>query len=244
MRVQRSSTMQFLSHSSTCLWRLDFGEGQKVREDMPVRALLLETLHPRATEILESSGIDVINAPGALDQDELIDALSGVEILGVRSKTQVSAQVLDAAPSLIAVGAFSIGTNNIDLAHAAQRGVTVFNAPFSNTRSVVELAICEIISLTRRLPLHNRFMHAGEWSKSADGAHEIRGRTLGIVGYGNIGSQLSVVAEALGMNVIFFDTQEKLALGNATPMNSLHELLEAADEVTCLLYTSPSPRDS
>ncbi len=198
----------------------------------PVRALLLETLHPQATDILNAADIAVDNRVGALDEDELIEALKGVQLLGLRSKTQVTERVLKEATDLIAVGAFSIGTNQIDLAAAARLGVAVFNAPFSNTRSVVEMAVSEMISLTRRLPEHNRQMHAGVWSKSAIGAHEIRGRTLGIVGYGNIGSQLSVIAEALGMNVIFFDNAEKLALSNATKMPTLESLLHEADIVT------------
>jgi len=197
-----------------------------------VRALLLETLHPKATDILTAAGISVDNRDGALDEDELIAALEGVQLLGIRSKTQVTERVLNAAKDLIAIGTFSIGTNQIDLAAAAKRGVVVFNAPFSNTRSVVEMAVSEMISLTRKLPEHNRQMHAGVWSKSASGAHEIRSRTLGIVGYGNIGSQLSVIAEALGMNVIFFDSAEKLALGNATKMPTLDSLLAEADIVT------------
>ena len=198
----------------------------------PVRALLLENLHPQATENLEAAGIDVVNHAGAMDEDELIEALDGVELLGIRSKTMLTERVMEACPSLIGVGAFSIGTNQIDLAAAARRGIAAFNAPFSNTRSVVEMAVAEMISLTRRLQVHNRLMHEGVWNKSADGAHEIRGRTLGIVGYGNIGSQLSVVAEALGMNVIFYDNAEKLALGNATRMPTLESLLQAADVVT------------
>ena len=197
-----------------------------------MRALLLETLHPKATDILTAAGIAVDNRDGALDEDELIAALEGVQLLGIRSKTQVTDRVLAAAKDLIAIGTFSIGTNQIDLAAAAKRGVVVFNAPFSNTRSVVEMAVSEMISLTRRLPEHNRQMHSGVWSKSASGAHEIRSRTLGIVGYGNIGSQLSVIAEALGMNVIFFDSAEKLALGNATKMPTLDSLLAEADIVT------------
>src|SRR5690554_462691 len=197
-----------------------------------VRALLLETLHPKATDILTAAGIAVENRDGALDEDELIEALQGVQLLGIRSKTHVTERVLEAAGDLIAIGAFSIGTNQIELGAAARRGVAAFNAPFSNTRSVVEMAVSEMISLTRRLPDHNRQMHAGVWSKSAAGAHEIRTRTLGIVGYGNIGSQLSVVAEALGMNVIFYDSAEKLALGNATRMPTLESLLQAADIVT------------
>lgn len=205
---------------------------RKCENIAPVRALLLETLHPKATEVLTAAGIEAVNHVGAMDEDELIEALDGIELLGIRSKTQVTERVLDAAPSLIAVGAFSIGTNQIDLAAAARRGIAAFNAPFSNTRSVVEMAVSEMISLTRRLPDHNRLMHQGVWNKSAEGAHEIRGRTLGIVGYGNIGSQLSVIAEALGMNVIFYDSAEKLALGNATKMPTLEALLEQADVVT------------
>jgi D-3-phosphoglycerate dehydrogenase len=209
---------------------------------MPVRALLLENLSPRATEILEASGIEVENHVAAMDEEELIAALEGVELLGIRSKTQVTERVLQSASSLIAVGAFSIGTNQIDLAAAARLGVAAFNAPFSNTRSVVEMAVSEMISLTRRLPDANKAMHQGIWNKSAEGAHEIRGRTLGIVGYGNIGSQLSVIAEALGMNVIFFDSAEKLALGNATKMESLDALLREADIVT--LHVDGRPGNS
>ena len=197
-----------------------------------MRALLLESLHPKATEILTAAGISVENHAGALDEDELIDALRGVQLLGIRSKTQLTERVIEASRDLIAVGAFSIGTNQIDLGAAARHGIAAFNAPFSNTRSVVEMAVAEMISLTRRLADHTRSLHSGVWSKSAAGAHEIRGRTLGIVGYGNIGSQLSVIAEALGMNVIFYDNAEKLALGNATRMPSLEALLVEADVVT------------
>jgi D-3-phosphoglycerate dehydrogenase len=197
-----------------------------------VRALLLESLDPQATELLSAAGIDVINRAGAMDQDELIAALEGVELLGIRSATQVTAKVLESAPSLIAIGTFSIGTNQIDLASAARLGIPVFNAPFSNTRSVVELAIAEIIGLMRRLPEHNLALRQGVWSKSSAGSHEVRGRTLGIIGYGNIGSQLSVIAEALGMKVVFFDIAEKLALGNATKAVTIADVLEIADFVS------------
>ncbi|PFG35899.1 D-3-phosphoglycerate dehydrogenase [Flavimobilis soli] len=196
------------------------------------RALLLENLHPLATSILQAQGIEVVTRTGALDESELIDALDGVHILGIRSKTTVSQRVIESAPDLMAIGAFCIGTNQIDLAAAARHGVAAFNAPFSNTRSVVEIAIADIIALTRRLTVFNDEMHAGVWNKSAVGAHEVRGRTLGIVGYGNIGTQLSVLAENLGMSVVFYDTAEKLALGNARRMESLDELLEVADIVT------------
>ncbi len=195
-------------------------------------ALLLENLHPHARTILESAGFDVVTRTGALDAAELVEALEGVQVLGIRSKTDVPAEVLAAATDLEVVGAFCIGTNQVDLQAAAGRGVAVFNAPFSNTRSVVEIAIADIISLTRRLTVFDKEMHAGIWNKSATGAHEVRGRTLGIIGYGNIGTQLSVLAENLGMSVVFYDTAEKLALGNARRMDSLDELLETADIVT------------
>lgn len=195
-------------------------------------ALLLENLHPLATQILTSHGIEVINRTGALDEDDLIAALDGVDILGIRSKTTVTPRVLEHAPQLSVIGAFCIGTNQIDLAGAATRGIATFNAPFSNTRSVVEIAIADIIALTRRLTVFNDEMHAGVWNKSASGAHEVRGRTLGIIGYGNIGTQLSVLAENLGMSVVFYDSAEKLALGNARRMASLEELLEVSDIVT------------
>ncbi|WP_149204732.1 phosphoglycerate dehydrogenase [Actinotalea subterranea] len=197
-----------------------------------LRALLLENLHPDATTILRGGGVDVTARSGALDEDELIEALDGVHLLGIRSKTQVTQKVLQNAPDLLAIGAYCIGTNQIDLRAAADRGVAAFNAPFSNTRSVVELTLAEIIALTRRLTERDRSLHDGVWDKSADGAHEVRGRTLGIVGYGNIGTQLSVLAEALGMSVVFYDTAERLALGNARRLESLDELLDVADVVT------------
>jgi len=207
-----------------------------------VRALLLESLSPRATEILEDAGISVENHVGAMDEDELIEVLPDFQLIGIRSKTHLTERVLESAKDLIAIGAFSIGTNQIDLAAAARRGIAAFNAPFSNTRSVVEMAVSEMISLTRRLPDANKAMHQGIWNKSAEGAHEIRGRTLGIVGYGNIGSQLSVIAEALGMNVIFYDSAEKLALGNAKKMPTLDALLAEADIVT--LHVDGRPGNS
>ncbi len=197
-----------------------------------LRALLLESLHPLASTILRTDGAEVTDRTGALDEDELIAALDGVHLLGIRSKTQVTERVLAAAPDLLAIGAYCIGTNQVDLRAAALRGVAVFNAPFSNTRSVVELALAEIIALARRLTDRDRALHAGVWDKTAEGAHEVRGRVLGIVGYGNIGTQLSVLAENLGMSVVFYDTQERLALGNARRMASLEELLEVADTVT------------
>jgi D-3-phosphoglycerate dehydrogenase len=196
------------------------------------RALLLENIDPVARELLSAAGFEVESLRGALDEDDLAAALDGVHLLGIRSKTQVTADVLKRNPGLAAVGAFCIGTNQIDLVAAAESGVAVFNAPYSNTRSVVELALAEIIALARRLFDRDRALHAGIWDKSASGSHEIRGRTLGIVGYGNIGSQLSVLAEALGMRVLFYDLEDKLALGNAESCGSLDELLERAETVT------------
>ncbi len=197
-----------------------------------VKALLLENIHVDATAILERAGIEVVRHAGAMDEAELVEALPGVHLLGIRSGTRVTAAALDAAPDLLAVGAFCIGTNQIDLAAAAARGVAAFNAPFSNTRSVVELAIAEMISLTRRLTEKNDALHRGIWDKSAKGAHEMRGRTLGIIGYGNIGSQLSVIAEAIGMGVVYYDTADKLPMGNARKVDSVDELLTLADVVT------------
>ncbi|MDQ3423100.1 MAG: phosphoglycerate dehydrogenase, partial [Actinomycetota bacterium] len=198
----------------------------------PARALLLENIHSDAAWTLKDAGFDVERLDRALTEDELVERLPGVALLGIRSNTAVSARVLGAASGLLALGAFCIGTNQIDLAAAARRGVAVFNAPFSNTRSVVELALSEIIALTRRLTVKNTDMHAGRWDKSAVGSHEVRGRRLGIVGYGNIGSQLSVLAESLGMSVLFFDTADKLTLGNARRCGTLDELLAESDVVT------------
>jgi D-3-phosphoglycerate dehydrogenase len=197
-----------------------------------VKALLLENVHPLATRILTDAGYEVETRSGALAEDDLVRALGGVQLLGIRSTTRVTARVVEECPDLLAVGAFCIGTNQIDLAAASRRGLAVFNAPFSNTRSVVELAIANIIAMARRLTEKDKAMHDGVWDKSAAGSHEVRGRTLGIVGYGNIGSQLSVVAESLGMQVYFYDTEDKLALGNARRCSSLEELLDSVETVT------------
>lgn len=197
-----------------------------------MKALLLENIHTDAVRILEDRGFDVTLHNGAMDEAELISALDGVTVLGIRSKTQVTEKVLEARPELEAIGAFCIGTNQIDLNAAAARGIATFNAPFSNTRSVVELAIGEIIALARHLTDKSNALHQGIWDKSAKGAHEVRGRSLGIVGYGNIGSQLSVVAESLGMRVYFYDIVDRLALGNAQRCSSLEELLNTAETIT------------
>lgn len=196
------------------------------------KALLLENIHPLAEDALRRAGFEVETQKGALDEASLIEALEGVDLLGIRSKTSVTQRVLEARPELDAIGCFCIGTNQVDLKAASNKGIAVFNAPYSNTRSVVELVISDIIALMRRLPEHMHLMHEGVWDKSASGSHEVRGKTLGIIGYGNIGSQLSVIAEALGMSVVFYDIDEKLAMGNARRANSLEELLEEADAVT------------
>jgi D-3-phosphoglycerate dehydrogenase / 2-oxoglutarate reductase len=205
-----------------------------------VKALLLENIHPEAVRPLEDAGLEIVQQRSALGEGDLAAALPGVALLGIRSKTQLTEAVLAGAPGLLAVGAFCIGTDQIDLAAASAQGIAVFNAPYSNTRSVVELTLAEIIALTRRLTEKDQAMHAGRWDKSATGAHEVRGRTLGIVGYGNIGAQLSVVAEALGMRVLFYDTADKLALGNARRCVSMDELLEVSDVVSLHVDGRPS----
>ncbi len=208
-----------------------------------MRILLLENIHSLATESLRSAGHDVQTRTGALGEDELIAALVGVDLLGIRSTTLVTERVLQSCPDLKAIGAFCIGTNQVDLASAATHGVAVFNAPYSNTRSVVEITVGSIIALARRLMEKNNAMHAGIWDKSAEGSHEVRGRALGIVGYGNIGSQLSVIAEALGMSVSFFDTQDRLALGNAKRCDTLAELLGSTEVISLHVDGRPSNQD-
>lgn len=197
-----------------------------------IKVLLLESVHPIGLGLLEKEGFTVEEYPAGLDEEELAEKIKGVSILGIRSKTQVTAKVLENADRLMAIGAFCIGTNQIDLEAAQEKGIAVFNAPFSNTRSVVELAIGEIIMLTRNIFDKAVLMHEGKWDKSAKGSKEIRGKKLGIVGYGNIGAQLSVVAESIGMDVYYYDLEEKLALGNATKLDSLKELLQTADIIS------------
>lgn len=211
-----------------------------------IRVLLVEGVHPVAREAFEREGFSVATHAKALEGPALREAFTasgGVHVVGLRSKTQLTCDLIEAAsPRLLAVGAFCIGTNQIDLPAARARGVAVFNAPFSNTRSVAELTIAEIIALHRRLVDQSTGMHAGRWDKSAAGAHEVRGRTLGIVGYGHIGSQVSVLAEALGMRVLFYDVAAKLPLGNARACKSLGELLAASDVVTLHVPETPATR--
>ncbi|MDN5765113.1 MAG: phosphoglycerate dehydrogenase [Humibacillus sp.] len=197
-----------------------------------MKILLLENIHPVAAEVLRANGWDVDVRAAAMSEDDLIGALPGVGLLGIRSNTKVTERVLAAANDLLGVGCFCIGTNQVDLEAASAHGVAVFNAPFSNTRSVVEIVLCELIALARRLPEKTQRMHDGIWDKSAKGSHEVRGRTLGVVGYGNIGTQLSNVAEAIGLHVIFYDTADRPAHGNARAVGSLDELLRQADIVS------------
>jgi D-3-phosphoglycerate dehydrogenase / 2-oxoglutarate reductase len=209
---------------------------------LTANVLLLENIHSDASARLVKEGYRVETLPRALGEDELVEAVRDVQLLGIRSGTQVTDRVLAAAPQLVAIGAFCIGVNQIDLAAASSRGVAVFNAPFSNTRSVVELALAEIIAMARRLPEKNAQMHAGQWNKSAAGSHEVRGRRIGIVGYGNIGTQLSVLAENLGMSVYFYDVADKLAIGNAKRCSTLDELLESVETVTLHVDGRPGNR--
>ena len=199
----------------------------------PFKALLLENVHPDADEALKAFGpIEVRRLSGSPGRDELEAALAEADVVGIRSRTQIDASLLDKAPDLKAIGCFCIGTNQVDLDAAAARGVPVFNAPFANTRSVAELTMASVIMLMRRIPEKMFAIQRGEWLKTADGANEVRKKKLGIVGYGNIGAQLSVIASALGMHVYYYDIEPKLAHGNARPMESLDALLSECDVVT------------
>ena len=205
-----------------------------------IRVLLLEGVSDTAANAFFRAGYTrVERLREALDGAALVDALRGVHMLGIRSRTQLTQEVLGAAERLMAVGCFSVGTNQVDLPAAARRGVPVFNAPFSNTRSVAELVVGEIVMLMRRVLPRSEAAHAGGWDKSAAGSFEVRGKTLGIVGYGNIGSQLSTLAEAMGMRVVFFDITDKLRHGNTEPVGSLHELLAASDVVSLHVPETP-----
>lgn len=208
-----------------------------------IKVVLLENVHPRGVELLESQGYRVETHKAALSGKELIDAAGDASLLGIRSKTRLTPEFFKAATRLWSVGCFCIGTNQVDLGAAAAAGVAVFNAPFSNTRSVAEKTIAEIIALHRQLFDRSMQMHQGVWTKSAAGSHEIRGRTLGIVGYGRIGSQLSVLAESLGMRVIYFDIAERLPMGNATQVRSFEQVIEQSDVVTLHVPSTEATRN-
>lgn len=198
-----------------------------------INILLLENISPKAASVFKNNGYDNVQTiAGALSEDELIKAVKDVHLLGIRSKTQVTEKVLESAKKLQAIGCFCIGVNQVDLKTATRLGVTVFNAPYSNTRSVAELVIGASIMLIRRIPDKDKSAHNGIWMKEAKGSYELRGKTLGIIGYGNIGSQLSILAEALGMKVIFYDVETKMPLGNAVAVKSMQELVSGSDIIS------------
>lgn len=205
-----------------------------------MKALLLENIHPCAIEILERKGVQVETHAGGLGEDELIEALPGVSLLGIRSRTQITSKVLKSAKDLLALGTYCIGTNQVDLKAASLKGVPVFNAPYSNTRSVAEIVIAEIIFLIRRLYDKINKAHMGIWDKTAENAHEVRGKKLGIIGYGNIGSQVSMLAEAMGMEVYYYDIVDKLTIGNAKRVPFLDDLLRTVDILTVHVDGSPA----
>jgi len=212
------------------------------RPTSELNVVLLEGVHENAVEALaEGAFVKLHRHAKALEGDDLLEAVRGAHYLGIRSRTRVTTEVLDAAPELRAVGCFCIGTNQVDLTSARERGVPVFNAPFSNTRSVAELVLAEAVMLLRDIPRKNASAHRGEWLKSASRAYEVRGKHLGVVGYGHIGSQVGLLAEALGMRVFFYDVTAKLALGNATAVRSLPALLSQCDVVTLHV---PEARDT
>jgi len=208
-----------------------------------IRFLLLEGVHDNAVKVLTQGGYHNIESLSqALDTDELIEKIKDAHFIGIRSRTQLTREVLEQAPKLIGIGCFCIGTNQVDLNAARKLGIPVFNAPYSNTRSVAELVLAEAIMLYRGIPAKSAAVHRGGWGKSAKDSHEVRGKTIGIVGYGSIGSQLSVLAESFGMNVIYHDVVTKLPIGNASQVGSLDELLENADIVTLHVPDEPSTR--
>nr|WP_299068986.1 phosphoglycerate dehydrogenase [uncultured Allomuricauda sp.] len=208
-----------------------------------IKILLLENVHPDAFENLSEDGFSVELVKHSLPEEELIEKIKGVHVLGIRSKTQVTHKVLDAANKLLVVGAFCIGTTQIDLEHSKEKGIVVFNAPYSNTRSVVELAIGQTIMLMRNVFTRSTEIHQGEWNKTAINSKEVRGKNMGIVGYGNIGKQMSVLAEAIGMRVYYYDVADQLALGNAVKCNSLEDLLSVSDVVTLHVDDNKANRD-
>lgn len=207
-----------------------------------IKILLLENIHPVAQEAFAADGFHVETVKGALSEAELAERIRDVHVVGLRSKTQITPKVLDEARRLLAIGAFCIGTNQIALSHANRRGAPVFNAPFSNTRSVAELMIAEIVMLSRHLGDRVREVHAGQWKKVAVGSHEVRGKTIGIIGYGHIGSQVGVLAEAFGMRVLFYDIVAKLPMGNNRSVAKLEDLLAESDFVTLHVPETPQTK--
>ncbi|MCG9785716.1 phosphoglycerate dehydrogenase [Vibrio barjaei] len=198
-----------------------------------IKILLLEGLHPSSVEVLQAAGYtNITYHKGSLPEEELIEAVKDVHFIGIRSRTNLTEEVINAADKLVAIGCFCIGTNQVNLDAAAKRGVPVFNAPFSNTRSVAELVLGQILLLLRGIPEKNALAHRGIWKKSADNSYEARGKRLGIIGYGHIGTQLGIIAENLGMRVYFYDIENKLSLGNATQVHTMTELLNKCDVIS------------
>ncbi|MGZ5278531.1 MAG: phosphoglycerate dehydrogenase [Pseudobdellovibrionaceae bacterium] len=208
-----------------------------------IKILLVENIHPVAQARLQEEGFHVDMKSHSPSEDDLISLAQDYQVLGIRSKTEITDKIIKGLPNLMAIGCFCIGTNQVRLTKANEHGVPVFNAPYSNTRSVAELVIAEMIVLARQLGDRNTLAHRGEWMKTADGSHEVRGKTLGIVGYGHIGSQVSILAESLGMKVIYFDVIKKLPLGNAVSVNSLNELLSKSDFVTLHVPETKQTKD-
>lgn len=207
------------------------------------RILLLENIHPIAESALRAEGFHVDHRSDSPPEAELRSLLKDYDLVGIRSKTEIHKDTLKAAPNLLGIGCFCIGTNQVDTVVANYMGIPVFNAPYSNTRSVAELVIAEMVMLARQIGDRNILAHQGDWMKSAEGSHEIRGKTLGIVGYGHIGSQVSVLAEAMGLRVLFYDIAKKLPMGNATPSISLEELLRLSDFVTLHVPETSQTKD-
>jgi len=209
-----------------------------------IKFVLLEGVHQSAVDSLKSAGYNNIDyLKTALSEEELIERVSGAHFVGIRSRTQLNRKVIENAPKLIAIGCFCIGTNQVDLQAAQEHGIVVFNAPYSNTRSVAELVIAEAILLLRDIPAKNAACHRGDWLKSAMGSYEIRGKSIGIVGYGSIGSQVSVLAESLGMQVFFYDAINKLPMGNATQCKKLDDLLAKSDIVSLHVPENPATKN-
>ncbi|MGC9402541.1 phosphoglycerate dehydrogenase [Vibrio genomosp. F10 str. 9ZC157] len=202
-------------------------------EKNKIKILLLEGLHPSSVEVLQAAGYSNIEYhKGSLSEEALLDAVKDAHFIGIRSRTNLSQEVIDAAEKLVAIGCFCIGTNQVNLTAATKRGIPVFNAPFSNTRSVAELVLGQILLLLRGIPEKNALAHRGIWKKSADSSYEARGKRLGIIGYGHIGTQLGIIAENLGMRVYFYDIENKLSLGNATQISTMSELLNKCDVIS------------
>ncbi|MGO2130793.1 MAG: phosphoglycerate dehydrogenase [Pseudoalteromonas prydzensis] len=209
-----------------------------------IKILLLEGVHQSAVETLKRNGYSNIDyVKTSLPEDELLERIKDVHFVGLRSRTHITEAVLDAAEKLVAVGCFCIGTNQVDLNAARERGIAVFNAPFSNTRSVAELVLGEILLLFRGIPERNAIAHRGGWLKTANGSFEARGKTLGIIGYGHIGTQLGIMAENIGMNVEFYDIEDKLTLGNATQVHNLTQLLQRADVISLHVPETPQTKN-